>query len=531
MTIRSHFFSQVFSTLVLVFCSFQLLANDAYKTVFKDADLLKCIEIIKEGKQQIEEKTWLNAIKEAETIHRNYDDENYPELCFWIGKLIQDRDDYKTAYYYLYKTLTLEKNQKKKYIALFDQTIGHTYYNFMRYKLSEKHLLKSVNNKYTNENNKISLYNTLGLIYRNYNDYIKSELYFRKAYDLAEKQNHQPWISNISGNLGLIIFRNGKIKEARELITFDYETGLEQKQYVSAYNALASLIAIDLKENKLRDAKIKLDILDSALQIISADGLRLEYYRVLIDYQTRIGDYKSAFENSKLASKIKDTLTILRDDLQLFNIESQISVEKKEAENFALNERKKKDNFKIASLLTICFILLISGGIIIRQILKRRAKEREIQELQKNKIQEDLKIAELELKALLQTSINKSKIIEELQGDMDEGQSQNVDPKKTDLIERLQDFSLLTDDDWISFKNLFGKLNPNFFPFFRTQFTEVTVAEIRLAALIKLNLTTNEMAQTLGISPDSVRKTSLRLRKKIGIESNEDLFQFIYNIS
>lgn len=507
------------------------LAKDAYAIIFKNADINKSIEILKQGKNNHVEELWLEAIQQAEKVHRNYEDDRYPELCFWIGKTIQTTGDYKTAYYYLYKTLTLEKDQQKTYIAEFDQAIGHTYYNFMRYKLAEKHLLKSLNNPNTLENDKISLYNTLGLIYRNRKDNIKSESYFRKAYNLAEKENHKPWLSVLSGNLGFITLRNGKMQEARELITFDYETGIEQKQYNSAYNALASLITIDLKEKKLTDAKEKLAILDSALQVIGDLGLKLEYYRALIEYQTIIGDYESAYNNTKSLSILKDTLSLQKNDLQLYNIESQISIEKKEAENYTLNERKEKDKLKIISLISICIILLIAAIIVVYQISKRRIREREIQELQKSKIQEELRVAEIELKALLQTSINKSKIIEELQGDLEEGQQKESDPQKTELIEKLQDFSLLTDDDWISFKNLFEKLNPNFFIYFRTKHPEVTVAEIRLAALIKLNLTTNEMAQTLGISPDSVRKTSLRLRKKIGIESNDELFQFIYNIA
>jgi DNA-binding CsgD family transcriptional regulator len=97
-------------------------------------------------------------------------------------------------------------------------------------------------------------------------------------------------------------------------------------------------------------------------------------------------------------------------------------------------------------------------------------------------------------------------------------------------LDRLQTYTLLTDEDWSNFKKLFEKLNPGFFDFFIENFPEVTNAEVRLAALIKLNLSNLEMARTLGISPDSVRKTNLRLRKKLTIEGLDELTLFIKQI-
>jgi len=45
--------------------------------------------------------------------------------------------------------------------------------------------------------------------------------------------------------------------------------------------------------------------------------------------------------------------------------------------------------------------------------------------------------------------------------------------------------------------------------------------------LLKLNLNRQEIAATLGISPSTVKKGRLRLRKRLNLESEEDLNQFI----
>ncbi|HEY8938181.1 MAG TPA: hypothetical protein VIM65_23325, partial [Cyclobacteriaceae bacterium] len=49
----------------------------------------------------------------------------------------------------------------------------------------------------------------------------------------------------------------------------------------------------------------------------------------------------------------------------------------------------------------------------------------------------------------------------------------------------------------------------------------------RLSALIKLNLSIKEMASMLGISPESVKKSRYRLKRKLGLTENDVLEEFI----
>lgn len=56
---------------------------------------------------------------------------------------------------------------------------------------------------------------------------------------------------------------------------------------------------------------------------------------------------------------------------------------------------------------------------------------------------------------------------------------------------------------------------------------DMTEAEERLFLLLKLDLTRNEIASILGISPDSVKKTRSRLRKRLMLEQRESLQEFV----
>ena len=51
----------------------------------------------------------------------------------------------------------------------------------------------------------------------------------------------------------------------------------------------------------------------------------------------------------------------------------------------------------------------------------------------------------------------------------------------------------------------------------------MTPAEIRMAALIKLQLSAKEMASILGISTISIYKSRQRLRQRVGVDTDDRL--------
>jgi DNA-binding CsgD family transcriptional regulator len=58
----------------------------------------------------------------------------------------------------------------------------------------------------------------------------------------------------------------------------------------------------------------------------------------------------------------------------------------------------------------------------------------------------------------------------------------------------------------------------------------ITLAEQRMAALTRLQLTPKQMASMLGISVDSVHKTRQRLRQRLRINPENSLEEIMINI-
>nr|WP_294858102.1 hypothetical protein [uncultured Fluviicola sp.] len=459
--------------------------------------------------------------------------EEYPELCYNIGHRLCDGQKYREAYYFLYITLREEKEvytSQKPYLAQFHEVLGQVYYFFRRFDLSERHLKVSLHHSHITEASKINLYNTLSLIYRDKSNTEISERYLQKAYNQAVKLKNDAWMGILSGNLGYIALKKKESDKARKLIEFDYEVSTKSKQKNSQINALALLIELDLVENKLAQSTLKMKVFDSLMTDETNPQLLGTLYKTKITYYEKLGQYELALQNFRKYIQYKEINDEKRQFLNIQNAEFQIEFERKQGENIIYKEKKQKDDLIILGLFVICLILGLTSFIIIKQIQRKRFQDKELLTLRAQKMEDELHATEREMRALLSTMFDKNKVIFELQEQVEsfeKNQHSRTDSEKEAMLNDLQSFSLLTETDWIEFKRLFEKLNPGFFDFFHERFSEITSAEIRLAALIKLNLSNLEMARTLAISPDSVRKTNLRLRKKLNIESLDDLTRFI----
>lgn len=84
--------------------------------------------------------------------------------------------------------------------------------------------------------------------------------------------------------------------------------------------------------------------------------------------------------------------------------------------------------------------------------------------------------------------------------------------------------------DLESFFSNFEKLYPNFKISLFKICPNLTANEIKLAAFLRLNLSSKEISKLLNVNPESVNKARYRLRKKLNLSSKEDLSNYILNI-
>jgi FixJ family two-component response regulator len=91
-------------------------------------------------------------------------------------------------------------------------------------------------------------------------------------------------------------------------------------------------------------------------------------------------------------------------------------------------------------------------------------------------------------------------------------------------------FALNLDKDWENFKIHFEQVHNNFFDHLKSKFPDLNSNDLKLCALLKLNLDTKQIATVMDISPESVKVARSRLRKKLQLEQSENLSSFITHV-
>ena len=114
-----------------------------------------------------------------------------------------------------------------------------------------------------------------------------------------------------------------------------------------------------------------------------------------------------------------------------------------------------------------------------------------------------------------QNIIEKTRVIEQLEQQV---ATKPLTDEQQQLASELSRQTILTEEDWEKFKTLFEKIYPGFFLKLKEMVPDITVAEKRMAALIRLHLNTKQMASMLGISTDSVYKIRQRFRKRLQLD-------------
>jgi len=83
---------------------------------------------------------------------------------------------------------------------------------------------------------------------------------------------------------------------------------------------------------------------------------------------------------------------------------------------------------------------------------------------------------------------------------------------------------------WQQFDSYYQQSNPEFFKNLTAQFNDLSPAEIKICAFLRLNLNTKDIASILCLSIDTIKTLRYRLRKKLNLNTDENLYNFLINI-
>jgi tetratricopeptide (TPR) repeat protein len=361
--------------------------------------------------------------------------------------------------------------------------------------------------------NLIGVYNNLGLCYRATGKYDSAFYNFGKAAEAARQINLGVWVGIALGNMGDVLKLENKPEQAIGLWQQDVDSCLKYGEWDNAGLSMAFISEYFFNKGERQKG---LALMQRAQQLTGGrppDRLVIE--RIKASFFRQAGQYDSAIIFLDKYHSLNDSLNtiIARSNYQQLKLRldfesntNQYKLIRKEKE--AETERR---NFLVAAL----FIALLAAWL----LLNRQRLKYKLAIQQKQIAENEAQSAKDQLQLFTQTLLEKNEQIEQLSSQLHHIRQQSGD----ELIHQ----TILTDDDWNRFRQLFEKAHPGFFERLKKAAQGITTAEARLAALLKLDLDNKQMASMQGISVSSLRGNKTRLRQRLNIAVENGLEEFI----
>ncbi|MBS2097568.1 regulator [Carboxylicivirga linearis] len=185
----------------------------------------------------------------------------------------------------------------------------------------------------------------------------------------------------------------------------------------------------------------------------------------------------------------------------------------------------------IAALLTLSR-RITTRKIKLKEKRKREEKEREVTKLRNEKLSAELTHKSQQLAGSTMGIIKKNEFLMSLKDKIKRQKealgTRYPDKYYTDLINKI-DENISGQDDWHLFEANFEQAHEKFLKTLKSKFPELTPSDLRLCAYLRINLTSKDIAPLLGISVRGVENHRYRLRKKLGLNGDKNLVEFIIN--
>lgn len=126
------------------------------------------------------------------------------------------------------------------------------------------------------------------------------------------------------------------------------------------------------------------------------------------------------------------------------------------------------------------------------------------------------------------TMVQKNKMLHELKKviQKESSRSDSVQTVKGKVI-KLIDRNLKNDESWEIFDRNFAEVHEDFTERFKEAYPEISPGDLRLAAYIRMNMSSKEIAPILQISVRSVENKRYRLRKKMNLSPDTNLSEYL----
>lgn len=164
--------------------------------------------------------------------------------------------------------------------------------------------------------------------------------------------------------------------------------------------------------------------------------------------------------------------------------------------------------------------------------LELEKNEKEIVKLRNEKLESEIGHKNSELANSAMHLVQKREMLGKIRDDLNtllkKIDNEQISNQFKKLLKLLGEDSKM-DDNWEQFAHHFDKVHTDFLVVLKNRYPGLTANELKLCAYVRMNLSSKEIAQLMNISIRGVEIGRYRLRKKLGLPTEMNLFEFLLN--
>lgn len=402
-----------------------------------------------------------------------------------------------------------------------------------------------INQEISDQKNYATTLRNIGFVQQKRSQFPEARKSFNLALEIYSNLNYFPGMSTANLGIGNTEYLMGEYESALE----SYKKALSMAQKININSKVSGPYILALCYNALGKTYLKIDnfaeakkVLQNSIDLCDRYGMPASKANAtffMSQLYEKLGNAAIAFDYFKLYHTLSDSIINAHNVNTITKMEMEYQYLKRQKER-QLEQIKKDEAYKrkvlvykfliwIAVIVVLLLIILFALFRKNERIKLQRVKlNQENLRLEKENLQNELDYKNKELTTNVMYQLKKNNFIWSVSQKLKEItlilKPENQKGIKQ-IIKELD--SNMSKESWEEFEYRFNDVHTHFYDKLLNDFPDLTPNELKLAAFLKLNMTTKDIGTITYQSTHSITVARHRLRTKLGLERDENLVSFI----
>lgn len=454
---------------------------------------------------------------------------------------------------------TLEETKKYRMddmTATIYNNLGSTFQHQKEYAQADTFFNKAIqlNEAHKDKQKLFVNYNNLAITYAKQQNHDKALEYAFLAIHQLDAEKDKDMIMLMQQSIASIYLNRNEPLLALKIIQEVEKYQLQKGQSPFLIYTYRLLAQIYLHLNRTDEALQALQKAKQQADLCHNDKEQVPLLNLFAQIYAEKNEYANAYRNLARAVSIKDSLDDIENRHQFTDIEEMyLAGQERNRQESIAAEQERERNMIVYTLLAIIIAAMVVVLLRYRITLahKRADKEASIQQThqqfkselrqkegEKEQLEEQIAIQneqlmqlKKELTSLSIQSVQNGNYIEKLNEEIKrlllEINVKESEKRKhiKEILSKINQYN--TQSSWEEFRYRFENVQDSFFQKLSAQYPDLTTNDQHLCALLRLGLSTKEIAAITFKEVRSIESGRNRLRKKLGLSEKEDLAKFL----